>query len=48
MASKQGYGPDLRKYLNKNLDIRLNGNRHVAGMMTGYDQYMNITLDKAF
>ncbi len=47
MASKQGYGPDLRKYLDKRLDIRLNGNRHVAGKMKGYDQYMNITLDNA-
>lgn len=45
MAAKQGYGPDLRKFLNKRLDIKLNGNRQVTGVMTGYDQFMNIVLE---
>ena len=42
MASKQGYGADLAKYLDKRLDITLNGSRKVAGIMKGYDQFMNI------
>jgi small nuclear ribonucleoprotein G len=45
MASKQGYGPDLRKFLNKRLDIKLNGSRAVTGVMTGYDQFMNVVLE---
>ena len=47
MAAKQGYGADLAKYLDKRLDIRLNGDRNVAGILKGYDQYMNIVLDHA-
>ena len=45
MAAKQGYGPDLRKFLNKHIDIKLNGNRNVSGVMTGYDQFMNLVLE---
>lgn len=47
MAAKQGYGADLAKYLDKRLDIRLNGDWKVAGILKGYDQYMNICLDHA-
>ena len=47
MASKQGYGPDLRKYVDKKLNIRLNGKRAISGTMIGYDHFMNIVLDNA-
>jgi small nuclear ribonucleoprotein G len=46
MASKQGYGPDLRKYMDKRLDIRLNANRRVVGVLRGYDQFMNLVLEE--
>ena len=29
------------------VDLRINGNRRVAGIMKGYDQFMNIVLDEA-
>ena len=29
------------------VDLRMNGNRRIAGIMKGYDQYMNIVLDEA-
>lgn len=45
MASKQGYGPDLKKYMDKRLDIRLNANRRLYGVLKGYDQFMNIVLE---
>lgn len=45
MASKQGYGPDLRKYLDKRLDIRLNANRRIVGLLRGFDQFMNLVLE---
>ena len=48
MASKQGYGADLRKFMGNRVDLRLNGERRIAGIMKGYDQYMNIVLDEAF
>ncbi len=47
MTSKQGYGPDLRKYVDKRISIKLNGKRTVKGLMIGYDHFMNISLDKA-
>ena len=47
MASKQGYGADLRKFMDLRVDLRLNSDRRVAGIMKGYDQYMNIVLDEA-
>ena len=47
MASKQGYGPDLKKYMDKRLDIRINASRRVVGILRGYDQFMNIVLEDA-
>jgi len=36
---------DLSKYIDKRVIIKLNGNRQVAGVLRGYDDFMNITLD---
>ena len=47
MASKQGYGADLRKFMDLRVDLRICGERRIAGIMKGYDQYMNIVLDEA-
>lgn len=47
MASKQGYGADLRKFMDLRIDLKLNANRHVAGVLKGYDQFLNIVLDNA-
>lgn len=30
------------------VDLRMNGDRRIAGIMKGYDQYMNIVLDEAY
>eukprot|EP01117_Protostelium_nocturnum_P005802 TRINITY_DN2092_c0_g1_i2.p1 TRINITY_DN2092_c0_g1~~TRINITY_DN2092_c0_g1_i2.p1 ORF type:complete len:168 (-),score=7.75 TRINITY_DN2092_c0_g1_i2:149-652(-) len=43
--SGKTYGPDLKKYLDKSLAIKLNGNRKVCGVLRGYDQFMNLVLD---
>ena len=47
MASKQGYGPDLRKYMDKRLDIQMNAGRKVIGLLRGYDQFMNLVLEES-
>mmetsp|Transcript_3352 Transcript_3352/g.3677 ORF Transcript_3352/g.3677 Transcript_3352/m.3677 type:complete len:86 (-) Transcript_3352:101-358(-) len=44
---KAGAGADLRKFMEKRLDLKLNGNRHVVGVLRGYDQFMNLVLDNA-
>lgn len=39
-------GPDLKKYMDKRLQIKLNGNRNVQGTLRGFDQFMNLVLDE--
>ncbi len=48
MASKQGYGADLKNYIDKSIRIKLNGNRHLAGILKGYDPFMNIVLEDTY
>ena len=40
-------GPDLKKYMDKRLSLKLNGNRRVSGYLRGFDQFMNITLEES-
>ena len=47
MASKQGYAAELSKYLDKRIDIRMNGKRHIAGIVKGFDAFMNLVMDNA-
>jgi small nuclear ribonucleoprotein G len=44
---KSGPGGDLRKFLDKRLDIKLNGKRRVIGVLRGHDQFMNLTIEEA-
>lgn len=39
--------PDLKTYMDKNLLLKLNGNRTVAGVLRGYDAFMNVHLADA-
>ena len=41
-----GVGPDLKKYMDKRLAIKLNGNRTINGTVRGFDQFMNLVLDE--
>ena len=40
-------GPDLKKYMEKNVCVKMNGNRKVVGTLRGYDQFMNLVLENA-
>ncbi|KAF7455891.1 putative small nuclear ribonucleoprotein G [Cryptosporidium felis] len=42
---KSGSPADLRKFIDKQLDITLNGNRHIIGHLRGYDNFMNLVLE---
>eukprot|EP00621_Florenciella_sp_RCC1693_P009406 CAMPEP_0182547754 /NCGR_PEP_ID=MMETSP1323-20130603/37892_1 /TAXON_ID=236787 /ORGANISM="Florenciella parvula, Strain RCC1693" /LENGTH=76 /DNA_ID=CAMNT_0024759091 /DNA_START=75 /DNA_END=305 /DNA_ORIENTATION=+ len=44
MSSKGG--PDLKRYMDKHLSIKLNGQRKVSGILRGYDNFMNLVLDE--
>jgi len=39
-------GPDLKRYMDKHLAIKLNANRKVTGILRGYDNFMNLVLDE--
>ena len=45
---KQGYAPDLNKYLARKLRLKLNGGREVEGIVIGVDVFMNVALEKAY
>ncbi|GIX63800.1 small nuclear ribonucleoprotein G, putative [Babesia caballi] len=47
MAGGSSSGPDLRRYMEKRLDVHLNSSRHVVGVLRGYDTFMNVVLDNA-
>jgi small nuclear ribonucleoprotein G len=41
------YPPELKKYMDKNVSVRLNGSRTVTGVVRGFDPFMNLVLDEA-
>ncbi|BHF59823.1 hypothetical protein AAHC03_0968 [Spirometra sp. Aus1] len=42
----RAHQPDLKKYLDKRLRLKLNGNREVIGLLRGFDPFMNIVLEE--
>ena len=45
MAAKIS-GPDLKRFMDKNMDIKLNGDRRCKGVLRGFDQFMNVVLEE--
>ncbi|KAK1375754.1 Small subunit ribosomal protein S14e [Heracleum sosnowskyi] len=43
--SRSGQPPDLKKYMDKKLQIKMNANRMVVGTLRGFDQFMNLVID---
>eukprot|EP00284_Hemiselmis_tepida_P010444 CAMPEP_0174917672 /NCGR_PEP_ID=MMETSP1355-20121228/2612_1 /TAXON_ID=464990 /ORGANISM="Hemiselmis tepida, Strain CCMP443" /LENGTH=76 /DNA_ID=CAMNT_0016162791 /DNA_START=64 /DNA_END=294 /DNA_ORIENTATION=+ len=39
-------GPELKRFMDKKLSLKLNANRTVTGVLRGYDQFMNVVLDQ--
>lgn len=39
--------PELKKYLDKRLNLKLNASRQVTGVLRGFDVFMNLVLDEA-
>lgn len=38
--------PELKKYMDRKVSVTLNANRHVTGVLRGFDQFMNVVLDQ--
>ncbi|KAG6538440.1 probable small nuclear ribonucleoprotein G [Zingiber officinale] len=43
--SRSGQPPDLKKYMDKKLQIKLNANCVVVGTLRGFDQFMNLVIE---
>ncbi|KAA3670560.1 hypothetical protein P879_06910 [Paragonimus westermani] len=43
----KAHQPDLKKYLDKRLKLKLNGNREVIGVLRGFDAFMNVVINDA-
>ncbi|EDV22750.1 Small nuclear ribonucleoprotein G [Trichoplax sp. H2] len=41
----KAHPPELKKFMEKRLSIKINGNRTVVGTLRGFDPFMNIVLD---
>ncbi|KAH8024084.1 hypothetical protein HPB51_021429 [Rhipicephalus microplus] len=43
----KAHPPELKKYMDKKLSLRLNASRVVTGILRGFDPFMNLVLDEA-
>ncbi|CAF3397150.1 unnamed protein product [Rotaria socialis] len=39
--------PELKKFMDKRCQLKLNGNRTVIGVLRGFDPFMNLVIDEA-
>lgn len=39
--------PELKKYMDKKIIVQLNGTKKIAGILRGYDIFLNIVVDDA-
>ena len=39
--------PELKKFMDRKLNIKVNGGRKVEGILRGFDPFMNLVIDDA-
>ncbi|KAK4337331.1 hypothetical protein RND71_043502 [Anisodus tanguticus] len=44
----KAHPPELKKYMDKKLSLKLNGARVVTGILRGFDPFMNLVVDEAY
>ncbi|XP_074837919.1 small nuclear ribonucleoprotein G isoform X1 [Carettochelys insculpta] len=42
----KAHPPELKKFMDKKLSLKLNGGRHVQGILRGFDPFMNLVIDE--
>ncbi|XP_045753227.1 small nuclear ribonucleoprotein G-like [Mirounga angustirostris] len=42
----KAHPPKLKKFMDKKLSLKLNGGRHVQGILWGFDLFMNLVTDE--
>jgi small nuclear ribonucleoprotein G len=43
----KAHPPELKKFMDKKLSIKVNGGRKVEGILRGFDPFMNLVVDDA-
>jgi len=43
----KAHPPELKKFMDKRINLRINGGRQVEGVLCGFDPFMNIVLDNS-
>ena len=43
----KAHPPELKKYMDKRLTLKLNAGRVVTGVLRGFDPFMNLVVDEA-
>uniref|UniRef100_A0A3Q2HTG8 Small nuclear ribonucleoprotein G n=1 Tax=Equus caballus TaxID=9796 RepID=A0A3Q2HTG8_HORSE len=38
--------PELKKFMDKKLSLKLHGGRHVQGILWGFDPFVNLVIDE--
>jgi len=41
----KAHPPELKKFMDKRIHLRINGGRQVEGTLCGFDPFMNLVLD---
>ena len=44
-AQAKAQAPELKKFMEKRMAIKLNANRKISGVLRGFDQFMNLVLE---
>ena len=44
--SGKAHPPELKKFMDKRVHLKINGNRAVEGILRGFDPFMNLILDE--
>ncbi|XP_050311944.1 probable small nuclear ribonucleoprotein G [Anthonomus grandis grandis] len=42
----KAHPPELKKFMDKKLSLKLNGGRQVSGILRGFDPFMNLVVDE--
>jgi len=48
MSKAKGTDPEITKYVEKRVQLKLSGNRKVEGVLRGFDPFMNLALEESF
>ncbi|XP_023220344.1 probable small nuclear ribonucleoprotein G [Centruroides vittatus] len=43
----KAHPPELKRYMDKKMCLKLNGGRQVSGILRGFDPFMNLVMDEA-